>query len=343
MSRRSYGDDTRGQRRATSTGGTLTGIGGDYIIIDDPIKADDAHSEVQRESAMRWFSGTVTSRFNDPKKGRMLLVAQRLHLEDLPGQLLGSGYWDLLELPMIEWIERRVEIAPGKFITRKPGDLLHQSRFGKEEIARFRSEMGERDFEAQYNQRPMPPGGALFKLEWLQRYEWPIPSRKLEAIVQSWDTAYDIEANHDFSACTTWGLSGDNYYLLDVFREKLEFPNLQKALLAQKDKWRADLVIVESAGSGKSLFQNIQGQMRANWLRAKPPQGSKDNRASQQTPKFEAGKIFVPKEASWLRAFEEELAFFPHGKHDDQVDSAVQFLASCDTADLRRIIRQIRD
>ncbi len=326
-----------GQRRATSVGGTLTSIGGDYIIIDDPIKADEAQSEVARDTAMRWFSGTVTSRFNQPKKGRMVLIAQRLHMEDLPGQLLESGYWDLLELPMVEWIERRVEIARGKFGTRNPGNILHEERFGEEEIAQFRKDMGERDFEAQYNQRPMPPGGALFKLEWLQRYDSPPPPRKLELIVQSWDTAYDIQECHDYSVCTTWGLSGKNCYLLDVFRDKLEFPDLQRAVFTQKDKWKADLAIVENAGSGKSIYQNIRQNRRLTWLVAKGPEGSKQDRASQQTPKFERGEIFVPRDAPWLRAFEDELASFPHSRHDDQVDSVTQFLASLDTGNIHRL------
>ena len=158
-----------GQRRATSVGGSLTGMGGNMVIIDDPIKAADAHSEVARENAMQWYRGTVASRLDDPKKGRIILISQRLHLEDLPGQLMAQGEWKLLELPLVEWTDREIEIAPGVICSRQAGQLLHEERIGEEEIARLRSEMGERDFEAQYNQRPMPPGGALFKGHWLKR------------------------------------------------------------------------------------------------------------------------------------------------------------------------------
>jgi hypothetical protein len=182
-----------GQRRATSVGGSLTGMGGNLVIIDDPIKAADAHSEVARENAMQWYGGTVASRLDDPKKGRIIVIAQRLHMEDLPGQLMAQGGWKVLELPLVEWQDRKIELAPGRFGSRQAGRILHAERIGEEEIARLRSEMGERDFEAQYNQRPMPPGGALFKGEWLKRYTTPPQPHQVQGIFQSWDTAYDIQ------------------------------------------------------------------------------------------------------------------------------------------------------
>ncbi len=162
-----------GYRLSTSVGGSLTGRGGNFVIIDDPIKAADAHSEVAREGAMAWYKGTVASRLNNPKKGRIALVAQRLHMEDLPGQLSAMGGWDQLDLPLVAWEQQEISLNPQTTATREPGDILHEDRFGDDEIARLRTEMGERDFEAQYNQRPLPPGGALFKLQWLQRYDEP--------------------------------------------------------------------------------------------------------------------------------------------------------------------------
>jgi predicted phage terminase large subunit-like protein len=325
-----------GQRRATSVGGSLTGLGGSIVIIDDPIKAQDAHSEVARENAIKWYGSTVASRLDDPKKGRIIVIAQRLHLEDLPGQLLAAGGWELLELPLIEWKEREIEIAPNRTATRGPGHILHEDRVGEEEITRLRAEMGERDFEAQYNQRPLPPGGALFKLEWLRRFDQPLPPQKVQGTFQSWDTAYDIEDHHDYSVCTTWALSGKHCYLLDVYRERLEFYDLEKAIYRQREKFGADLVLVENVGSGKSVCQNIRGPdgLKNIWLRMFPPGSSKEHRASQQTPKFGRGEIHVPNEAPWLRAFEEEYVSFPHGKHDDQIDSMVQFLAAFDTGNL---------
>lgn len=116
---------------------------------------------------------------------------------------------------------------------------------------------------------------------------------------------------------------------------RLKRAKLEKAIYAQRQKWKADLVIVEKAGSGYSVGQNIRrADYRNIWLRALPPVGSKQDRASQQTPKFERGEIYLPEEAPWLRTFEEELLAFPHAKHDDQVDSVVQFLAALDSGRL---------
>lgn len=320
-----------GYRLATSVGGTLTGRGGNVIIIDDPLKAKDAYSEVARESAAQWFRSTVMSRRNNPRTGRIVVVAQRLHMEDLPGQLLAQGGWQELRLPLIAERDQNIELSSNSSLERSAGNILQEDRFSEAEIAELRKAMGERDFEAQYNQRPMPPGGALFKLEWIKRYDRMPTVRQVQGIFQSWDTAYDIDEANDYSVCTTWAVSGKNCYLLDVYRERMEFYALERAIYTMRDKWRADLVIVEKAGSGISLLQNIQHAGNNQWLQPKEPVGSKQDRASQQTPKFERGEIWLPREASWLQSFEDELLSFPHGKHDDQVDSVVQFLAALDT------------
>lgn len=328
-----------GYRIATSTQGALTGRGGDIIIIDDPVKAADAHSETMRDSVRNWYLSTVSSRLNDPKRGAIVLVAQRLHQQDLPGHLLEHGGWRELCLPMVEWKDRTIDLPRGLSVNREAGHFLHEKRIGEAEITRIRLEMGDRDFEAQYNQRPMPPGGTLFKLEWLKRYEKRPPPHQTELIMQSWDTAYDIQEQHDYSVCTTWAISGQQYYLLDVFREKLEFPELERAVINLRKKWNAGLVVVERAGSGISLYQNIARRNPSHWLKHLGPQRSKVDRASQQTPKFERGEIHIPNAASWLEIFEKELSEFPHGKHDDQVDSVVQFLAATDIGKHRLIAK----
>lgn len=339
---REIGTTRGGYRLSTSVGGTLTGRGGNFVIIDDPLKAKDAYSEVARESAMTWFRSTVLSRFNSPRRGRILVVAQRLHMEDVPGQLLAQGIWNELSLPLIADRDQPVQLSADVTGERPAGNILHEERFGEEEIALLREAMGERDFEAQYNQRPLPPGGALFKLEWLSRYDEPPKVHQVQGIFQSWDTAYDIAEGNDYSVCTTWALSGRRCFLLDVYRARLEFWALERAVYELREKWRADVVIVERAGSGISLLQNITCEGRNRWLQPKEPSGSKQDRASQQTPKFERGEIWVPRQAPWLKAFEDEFTSFPHGKHDDQVDSVVQFLAAVDTGKLLRLADMAR-
>lgn len=331
-----------GSRLATSVGGTLTGRGADIIVIDDPIKAADAHSEVERSRAIAWFTGTVVTRLNNPRTGRIVVVAQRLHMDDLPGHLLASGGWDELVLPLVEWQPRRIQLSRNHFLERLPGDVLHPARFGSTEIRALKAQLGQSDYDAQYNQRPLPPGGALFKREWLQYFEGQPTAQNFDAIIQSWDTAYSTQGGADYSVCSTWGVRGTQYCLLDMYRERLEFPALERKVHQLRQQWHADIVIVEAAGSGISLYQNIARGNPRHWLKCKAPEGGKQDRASKQSPKFERGEICIPRSAAWLEAFEQELMSFPHGKHDDQVDSVVQFLAAVDTGKLLQEARRMR-
>jgi hypothetical protein len=129
-------------------GGTLTGRGGNFIIIDDPLKAKDAYSEVARENAAQWFRSTVLSRRNNPRTGRIIVVAQRLHMEDLPGQLLAQGGWQEVRFPLIAERDQVIELSCDSEIERPAGDILQKNRFNEVEIANLREAMGERDFEA---------------------------------------------------------------------------------------------------------------------------------------------------------------------------------------------------
>lgn len=337
LAREEFATTENGFRLATSVGGTLTGRGGNIIIVDDPLKAGDTYSEAARNSCIDWFKTTVQSRLNNPKEGAIVVVAQRLHAQDLPGHLIEAGEWDQLILPMENPHGYELDVLRGGRRCRVPqGRLLQPERHGSDELARIRREMGERDYEAQYNQAPLPPGGALFKRSWLKRYNEHLPLQAYDGIFQSWDTAYEVGDNNDYSVCTTWGVHGKEYHLLDVFRERLEFPELQRAVLRLRQQWEPRIVVVEKIGSGHSLYQNLREASADPWIKTMRPEASKEHRASQQTPKFERGEIFLPKSANWLLAFEEELLSFPNGKYDDQVDSAVQFLAGVDTGDLIR-------
>ncbi len=322
-------DDLRtslgGYRRTASVGSTLTGFGADLIILDDLIKADEAYSDTVRRITQEWFVKVLLTRLNNPKKGAIIVIAQRLHMDDIPGFLLEMGDWHHLSFPAIAWQEQEIEIAPGFAITRPTGHILHEKRLGQKELDAAKKSMRTADFEAQYNQRPTPPEGHTFKLAWFKRYEAPMPLASFEAIIQSWDTAQGTGETNDYSVCTTWGILGHNRYLLDVFRDRLPFNELQKKVVSHREAFKADLVVVEHIGSGYSLYQNLYPSYY-EWLDKKNPQMSKPERALAETPKVEEGLVFLPKEASWLGAFEHEVAQFPHGKYDDQVDSFSQFM-----------------
>lgn len=324
-----------GFRIATSVGGSLTGKGGDIIIVDDPLKAEDAHSEVKREAVHCWFTGTVTSRLDDPASGAMIVVAQRLHQDDLIGRLAQTGDWEFLELPAIATADQTLLLAPGLKWTHSRGEPLHPERLSKAALETIRRDLGTAAFEAQYQQRPAPPGGNLIKTEWFGTYG-PMRRNAYEAIIQSWDTAAVPGETNDWCVCTTWGLLGRHIDLLDVHRAQHLFPDLEQEVQGLSARWKPSLIVIEQAHSGLSLIQNLRrvGLREVAGLR---PKGDKVGRMSTQSAKLEAGEVRLPAKAPWLEAFLAEVSAFPHGKHDDQVDSMSQALRTLDNRNHRAL------
>lgn len=330
------GTTVGGFRFATSTGATLTGRGADVIIIDDPLKASEGHSPTARASSIDWFQSTIHTRFNHPKKGRLIVVAQRLHAEDLPGHIMQTGGWEELIIPAINPTTKYYDVVKGGVkLLFVPGRVLQPSRHDLNDLNQLKKDMGVFDFEAQFNQSPLPPGGATFREEWINRYDTPPSDAQIIAIVQSYDTAYAGDETHAWSVCTTWAMCPDGFYLLDVWRERPAIPDLVKAVYAQKAKWNAKMVIVERAASGISLIEIIAQIDGQKWLVDISPEKGKVERAEQQAVKFEQGKIWLPNKAPWLAAYEAELFSFPHTKFADQVDSTVQLLTASDYASFK--------
>jgi predicted phage terminase large subunit-like protein len=251
-----------------------------------------------------------------------------------------TGKWEELILPTIQPTTRVFEIVEGgakvKFVA---GRILQPSSHDKDDLAQLKKEMGEFDFEAQFNQSPLPPGGATFREEWIKRnFKQPSPSQ-IEAIIQSWDTAYEGDEHNAWSVCTTWAKCPNGYHLLDVWRGRPSFPDLRKKVYELKQTWKAKMVIVEKKASGISLIQEIEKLEGQKWLVNISPQTSKVERAEQQAVKFEQGKVWLPAEAPWLAAYEAELFSFPHCKFNDQVDSTVQLLTASDYSSFKNRLK----
>lgn len=319
-----------GVRKSVSLGGSVTGHGADLIIVDDLMMADEAFSPTARESVRRWFDNTLISRLNDKRSGAIISIQQRLHEDDLPAYLLEKGY-DSLILPAIAEKDEKIPIGGGRFHHRRVGDLLHPAREDEAVLANTRRQMGPQAFAAQYQQNPVLPEGNLVRIEWFERVD-ELPEREqCQMIVQSWDTGMSDNPSSDPSVCLTWGWYEERWHLLDVLRERLAYPDLRRAVLRQKNRWKADHVIIEDAGSGKSLWQDFHAERRARGREAFTPHmarpwASKEERLIGQTGQLEAGMCVLPNEAPWLDTFIAELRAFPSGKHDDQVDALSQFL-----------------
>jgi predicted phage terminase large subunit-like protein len=325
------GTTVGGYRLATSVGGTATGRGAHIFIADDLLKASEAHSPTARESCIHWFNSTIHSRYDHPKKGKVIVVAQRLHAEDLPGHLIAKGGWEELILPAMNPKKQVYDIVSGgRRALFESGRILQPTRHDEKDLAQLKKDMGEHDFEAQYNQRPLPPGGYIFKNVWVKRYQNVPGPAQVEALIQSWDTAYQGDETNSYTVCTTWAKCPDGYYLLDVWRDRPNFVDLVNQVKIQKAKWKAKLVIVEKKASGISLLEYFNKTGNQPWLLSREPEKGKVERAQEQTVKFEQGRVWLPVDAPWLAACEAELFQFPHCKFDDQVDSIVQFLGSTD-------------
>ena len=320
-----------GFRLATSVGGTLTGRGGNVIIIDDPMKPTEAASETRRESVIQWYDNTLLSRLDNKKEDTIVIVMQRLHVDDLVGHVLeASDGWTILNLPAIAEVPQDVPIAEGLVHHRKIGDILHPEREPLEILEAARAHMGSLNFSAQYQQAPVPPGGALIQWSWFPAYSALPARRQGDLIVQSWDTASKAKSDNDYSVCTTWLIRGKDYYLIHVLRDRLEYPDLRRRIPSHKQAHDASVVLIEDAGSGTHLIQDLcrEGKVRPIAIR---PDGDKIVRMEAQTHLIEAGRVFLPESAPWLGDFQTEMMAFPNGRHDDQVDSVSQFLGWAST------------
>ncbi len=317
-----------GFRMATSVGGVLTGRGADVILIDDPLKPTDAMSESRRTAANDWFDSTLYSRLNDKTKGAIVIVMQRLHEDDLTGHVLKAGGWDMVSFSAIAEAdeEHAVETPFGRRSFRRPGgEALQEKRESLETLKIIRATIGEMNFAAQYQQTPAPAGGGMIRAAWFPRF-LPGDLPAFDCVVQSWDTANKPSEHADYSACTTWGLKGSRFYLLDVMRKKLSYPELKRAVVEQDRLFRPQTIVIEDRASGTQLIQDLIDAGLSHVARHSPG-GDKIMRLHAQTATIENGFVFLPDEAPWLADYLAEMTAFPAGRHDDQVDSTAQVLA----------------
>jgi predicted phage terminase large subunit-like protein len=315
-----------GSRRSVSSGGAATGFGADLIVVDDLLKAQDASSQAMREKVHVTFTETLLSRFNDPAKGSLISIQQRLHEDDLPARLIETGVYDHLNLPAIAEENTSFPLDFGKTWDRQAGDLLDPIRMNKATLDQLRSDLGARTFSAQYQQDPVAPEGALIHPEELHlTKEFPDPI-DCDLCVQSWDTASKADPSNDYSVCTTWGHNEGAWYLLDLYRGRLEFPKLKEKILFLREHWSAEKVLIEDSSSGLSILQQLRTEKRREGIVAIQPQGSKAERLEAQLDMLYDGRVRFDPSRSFWRELLNEMRAFPDGRHDDQIDSISQFL-----------------
>ena len=319
-----------GYRLSSSVAGGVTGRGANVIIVDDPMKPDEAQSDLRRGTVKSWYDNTLRSRLNSQETGAIIIVMQRVHGDDLVAHVQQTEKWDVLSFPAIAERDAEYEVQTPygrRRVRRRTGEALQPALLSLSTLENLRRSMTEYNFSAQYQQDPQPPSGLIVKREYLKFYAEGQKPAKFDQILQSWDTANKVTELSDYSACTTWGVNGRKLYLLNVFQEKLEFPELKRTVRELASLWDADVVIVEDKASGTQLIQELRAESFMNIQAAPTTDSDKIMRLRAQTAKIDGGFVLFPKQAPWLDSYLVELTTFPNAKNDDRVDSTVYALA----------------
>jgi len=344
-----FENDRTGYRLATSVGGTATGEGGSRLILDDPHSAQEAQSDVIRDSALEWFDMVWSTRLNDPKKDAMVTIMQRLHERDISGHILVDiGGWEHLMIPA-EWDGVRRKTSMGPYDPRQQkGELICPERFGLKEITELKQLLGTYGTSGQLQQDPVPSEGGILKTKEFQLWPADKPLPQFEYVLQSYDCAFTERTSGDPTACTVWAVfthqGRRNAMLIDAWDEHLSYPDLRSRVIKDwsteyggttvkdglRTARRADRILVEAKASGQSLLQDLR-LAKVPAIGYNPGNADKISRAHQASPTLEMGFLWLPESGknrgqpvSWAQAFMKQLAKFPVAEHDDYVDTFSQ-------------------
>lgn len=349
-----------GYRQITSVDGQTTGLGGNQLILDDPLSAKDAESEQVRATTLQWVKEAWSTRLNPGERQVQICIMQRLHQLDPAGYYLSEGDWCHLNLPTefegdkkpnsYGWVDPRTEF----------GEVLWAERYGtpqgRKELDALKKTLGAVGVAGQLQQRPVPRGGATFKQQWIkfwydeglgypeaEQYQdvegkWhdheqkPLPRIDEGSIVNSWDLAFKGDDVNDFVVGQSWGrgvkTDRSNFYLLKQKRGNFDFVETLQAMLDlnRTCMYPPQCTLVEEKANGAAAITSLKSSIPA--LIAVQPEGGKESRGSAVAPMFEAGNIWLPhpKQFPWVRDYLIELLVFPRGNNDDQVDATTQAL-----------------
>lgn len=348
-----YGLTEGGWRLATSIGGRGTGLHPGIKIVDDPVSAAEAESDVVRQTSLDWFDGTLSSR-GLALDAATVVIMQRLHSKDLSGHIMdgpSAKDWDCLIIPMEYEVNRRYPTTKlgYKDPRTKEGELLWPNLFDQSKVDKLKMTLGDYRAAGQLQQRPAPQAGGILKPDKFRL--WPANAElpDIHYVVQSYDTAFTAETQNDPTACTVWGVffreQTKCVLLLDAWEERLEYPELKKRLFEDRNaKYgggktdqkmlhpprKADIMLIENKGSGQSIIQDLR---RANLpiQEFNPGKASKIQRAHMAAPILDSGIVYVleskreaGKPISWARPLLKQCESFPNVENDDLTDTLTQ-------------------
>lgn len=344
-----------GYRLAISVGSSLTGEGGDIIVIDDPHNAQHVDHK-QRESTLDWYDGALSTRLNNPETGAIVLIMQRLHDKDLAGHLLEKGGWEHLCLPAEYEGSKYTTFLGFKDPRQTEGELLWPRRVSAANIDELKKTLGSIKYASQFQQRPIPASGGQFKKKYLRYFKIEtvgtdtfytlatesgprrIAASSLSKFVTV-DLAVTKKEESDYTVISLWSVTKDKeLLLLDVLRDRLDNPEQVEAITRLYLRERPAYIAIETVAYQLALVQQLRRQGLA--IREYKPKGDKVARASTASVLYEAGQVYHLANASWLADCEKELLHFPKSEHDDFVDTvsmAAYYLAASPEPTIRRL------
>jgi predicted phage terminase large subunit-like protein len=292
------------------------------IVVDDPLAAQDARSAAERERIHQAYDGMIASRLDNPTKGAIIVVQQRLHEDDLSGYLLRRGGWIHINMPLVAEDSTTQRIAAVVW-TRAAGDVLLPDIYTDEAICDLRRQRGEAFFATQYQQNPTAAHGELIRPEYIVQFdELPPTARQLTFSI---DTAVKVSEDASFSVVMVIASDGWRHYVVDVLRRRLDVVEMRQAVIEMIQRYGPAQILVEDASSGPGLARMLQeyGYRAQLW----PTGGrSKVERLEAHLHMFAVGRILARANEPWTVPLVNEWAAFPNARHDDQVDAITQYL-----------------
>lgn len=343
-----------GTVRAVGVGAGIAGFGASLVVIDDPVRnRAAAESESNRDKVWDWFNDDVYTRLEP--KAAIILIQTRWHEDDLAGRLLremedGGEEWEVVRLPALAEevqsssfslysapVEEQILDGQAKACTlntdpigRKPGEALCPERYDVKALERTRKKLGSYSFAALYQQEPVPAKNVKFKREWFRQIIDEAP--KGLRWKRGYDLAVSLKTSADYTASFRCAYDGmGNLYIADGFRARIEYPDQRRYIVERMQAERDTEHGIEAALHGKALIQDLRRDRcnRAYAFKEIKVAADKLTRALAWLNLAEDGKLYLVRGA-WIDEFVDEVAQFPHGRHDDQVDAvsiAVSMLA----------------
>ena len=319
---KTYFENTDKGFRQASAVKSMTGRRGDFVVWDDPLSPEKAYSETERDTANRVFAETLPSRLIDPRSSVIIIIMQRLHEADVSGYILARdlGYEHLC-LPMEFEPDRRCTTSIGFSDPRTlPDELLFPERFPREVVDRDKDVMGSFATAGQFQQRPVPREGGMFKHHWFNVVKAAPAGTQF---VRGWDLAASTKSDSPWTASVKIGKTPEGRFIIvDSKRERVTTPRQMIKTTASQDGVACFIDYPQDPGqAGKDQKQSIAKDLAGYRFASSPESGDKATRAEPFAAQCEAGNVDVL-EGAWNAAFLDEICAFPNGEFADQVDAS---------------------